>query len=237
MSTSGGIAGGGLMVARAHLNGAAISTMFSAPVTIIAAPGANKLANVVSIEYESVAGTSIWTMTSAGLFFAGHIVTNDDINRGISLLDLFNNMALDSQVVTGEGTSALTILTASAANKAVVVAMSDADPLRGAPIVTAVLNSGGTGYVIGDTGTIMTQSLTGGATYVVDTVAAITGAVLTFHLTAAGTGYNTANNDVGTTPGGAQPGIGSGFNVNITAISPATGDLYVTVYYTIIDTH
>lgn len=86
-------------------------------------------------------------------------------------------------------------------------------------IVTTTLDSGGTtGYAINDTGTINTGN--GDATYVVDSVS-VPGAVLTYHLTADGTGYSTGSG-VGTT---VTSGAGDGtFTVNITATSgPLTG--------------
>jgi hypothetical protein len=81
-------------------------------------------------------------------------------------------------------------------------------------ISTATLNSGGTGYAVNDTGTIV-QSGGSGATYIVNSVSS--GAVVTFTITSGGTGYSTATG-VLTAKGGAQPGAGSGFTVNITAL-------------------
>lgn len=85
------------------------------------------------------------------------------------------------------------------------------------PIATSILHAagGGSGYVIGDTGTV-----NGGrdlATYVVDTVN--TGAVVTYHLVSLGTGYSVATN-VATTVGGAQPGVGTGFAIDISTVTP-----------------
>lgn len=82
---------------------------------------------------------------------------------------------------------------------------------------TYVINSvshGGAEYAVNDTGTI-SQVGGAGATYTVNSVSG-SGAVLTFTRTANGTGYTTANN-VATAQGGGQPGAGSGFCVDITA--------------------
>lgn len=115
------------------------------------------------------------------------------------------------------------------------------------PIVSSVLSGGGSGYTVGDTGTvtggindaayIITSVnaagdgvgyatgdtgtiLTGSmnAAYVVNTVDG-SGAVTSASLTNAGSGYVTANN-VGTATGGFQPGIGTGLTFDITAATP-----------------
>jgi len=78
-----------------------------------------------------------------------------------------------------------------------------------------VVASGGTGYAIGDTGTINGGSTL--AAYVIDTVDG-SGAVLTFSLTSAGLGYSIASG-IATTTGGSQPGVGTDFTVNITNLA------------------
>lgn len=102
------------------------------------------------------------------------------------------------------------------------------------PIVTATVGTGGSGYVIGDTGTVTTDD-TSDATYVVDTVS--TGAVATFHLTSAGHCYEVATG-VATATGGAQAGSGTGFTVNIAAVgTQGDGDAFLTVEYTVMPLH
>lgn len=91
---------------------------------------------------------------------------------------------------------------------------------------------GGTGYASGDTGTILGSTGNTDAAYVVDTVGA-GGAVLTYHLSNPGTGYGVSSANA-TSPGGSQPGIGSGFEIDITAISPGDGTGKVTILYSII---
>jgi hypothetical protein len=80
-----------------------------------------------------------------------------------------------------------------------------------APISSATLNSGGSGYVVNDTGTILSGSAN--ATYIVNTVGAL-GVVTAATLTNPGTAYNTATN-VSTATGGAQPGVGTGLTFDI----------------------
>lgn len=94
----------------------------------------------------------------------------------------------------------------------------DATKVEGA-ILTASLNAGGGFYAANDTGTVATGD--GLATYQVLTVSA--GAVVTFLILNRGSGYNVANG-LATAPGGAQPGAGSGFTLNVLTIgSTGTG--------------
>lgn len=84
-------------------------------------------------------------------------------------------------------------------------------------IGTNVLNAGGAGYAVNDTGIILAGN--NDATYVIDSVSFI-GAVLTYHLVVQGTGYSVATN-VPTAPSGSQPGVGHGFSIDITSVSAA----------------
>jgi hypothetical protein len=89
------------------------------------------------------------------------------------------------------------------------------------PISATSLNAGGSGYAANDTGTV-NNSIAGAApaTYVVDTVDA-NGAVLTYHFTFAGTLYPVETAAATT----ATSGSGSGFKVNITAITSSVGSV------------
>jgi hypothetical protein len=59
------------------------------------------------------------------------------------------------------------------------------------------------------------------------------GAVLTYQITFAGSGYAVGNGQA-TATGGAQPGVGVGFTVNVTAVATGDGTLKVVTYYQII---
>jgi len=100
-----------------------------------------------------------------------------------------------------------------------VLTVEAATAASGGDLTAAVLNAGGSGYAPGDTGTI--QLGNGDAAYEIDTVDG-GGAVLTFHITAAGSGYTTGTNVGTTTTSGAGDGL---FTVDTTAaaIVPATG--------------
>lgn len=80
-------------------------------------------------------------------------------------------------------------------------------------IVTHALSAGGTGYAPGDTGTVLFGDSS--ATYVVDTVNG-GGAVLTYHLIgASNSGFAGVYS---TETGGGQPGVGTGFTINVSAV-------------------
>ena len=93
------------------------------------------------------------------------------------------------------------------------------------PIATTSLNNGGVLYAVGDTGSFLINSPGQGATYIVTSVSA-GGVVTGYTLTANGTGYATGT--VGTVDGGAQPGVGSGFTINVLTISGGTAPVGVT---------
>lgn len=84
-------------------------------------------------------------------------------------------------------------------------------------ISTTSLDSGGSGYAVGDTGTFVGGN--NNATYVVNSIGG-GGAVATYSLTNLGSGY-TANGSlpVATMDGGSQPGSGSGFTIFITGVT------------------
>ena len=87
----------------------------------------------------------------------------------------------------------------------------------GGAISSSSLFDGGKGYAANDTGTIQGASGTT-ATYTINTVAPITGVVGTYTVSAAGTGYVPTPGAL-TALGGAQPGSGTGFRINITAVT------------------
>lgn len=98
------------------------------------------------------------------------------------------------------------------------------------PVLSATINAAGTGYAVNDTGTI--NGGTADATYQITSIGAA-GAVTGFAITSGGTKYVTGNG-IATTDGGAQPGVGTGFKVNITAVEAGDGSLKVVTYYTIV---
>ena len=81
-------------------------------------------------------------------------------------------------------------------------------------ISNATLNAGGSGYAPGDTGLI--SGTTNPGTYQVTTVGG-GGVVTGFFINTGGGGYSIASG-IATTTGGLQPGAGTGFKVNVTAL-------------------
>jgi hypothetical protein len=87
-----------------------------------------------------------------------------------------------------------------------------------APISATALDAGGTGYAVGDTGT-----LAGGVVSAQYTVTAVAGGVVTgYVLTNPGSGYAIAAG-VATTAAGAQPGVGVGLTISIDSTSGGVG--------------
>lgn len=236
MSTSGGTPAGELSVVTAHLTGADLATLFSVPVEIIPAPGANKAIIILGVAYETVAGVTSYEGQVAGLYYAGTVTANQNIAATLDDLDLFALTVPASQVYPAPPNPGSIFDTADATNAAVVVTEMAQDPVRAGAIVTTTLQAAGTGYVAGDTGTVNGKNYGAAATYVVDAVGAL-GIVTAFHVVSAGTGYDTVSNPHATTNAGAQPGVGVGFTLNVTAIPAADGDLYVTAFYKTITTH
>lgn len=105
-------------------------------------------------------------------------------------------------------------------------------PVNLGPIATSSLTSGAGGalYAANDTGTISTGN--GDATYIVNTVDG-GGAVLTYTITAPGTGYSvgTAN---ATSTGGGQPGVGTGFEIDINSITQGDGSILYAIYFSVV---
>lgn len=241
MSTSGGTSGDGDSSATAHLNAAAMATMFSAPTVLIAAPGVGKVAVITSCVLEFKVGVDGFAGFPTPKVFYGSPAGQD---AGVLVGETFPAGAPPTSVVcpplplatTGVGNGSYP--RASCENQPLVVGVATANPDRAGPIVTATIAVAGTGYALNDTGTISADpnGYTGGATYRVTAVGAL-GIVTGFTVTAAGDGYTTTSNPLATATGGAQPGAGSGLTVNVTAIHAADGDLYVTATYRILTLH
>jgi hypothetical protein len=214
-----------LLVNSSTLTAAQLLALSTTPVQLIATPGAGKLLIVLGMAFVFKAGANLYQVNGS-----------DDLNIG------YSSAISDTPIPT------VSNLIANAPNgwayfsgsEFVSGAWGPGDDNQGlfikaansyavGPIVTTTLGAGGLGYAANDTGTISTGS--GDATYQVLTVGA-GGAVLTYSITAPGTRYAVANG-VATATGGAQPGVGVGFTVNITAVQTGDGTLKVATYYQI----
>lgn len=216
---------GALQVATLRLTSAQILALDTVPIQIVAAPGAGAVVSPVVAAVSYTFGTKAYnTAGGAGGAYLG-------FNYGaVEPFTLDGTVVYDQTTasryfakVKDFGVEAL----AAVANTAVTLDLGDS--LAAGPIVTSAKNAGGALYAPGDTGTIDVGGPVGDAAYVIDTVGG-GGAVLTYHLTSAGTAYATAVGST-TTNGGGQPGIGTGFTVNITAVTKGDGTFTVSLYY------
>jgi hypothetical protein len=121
-------------------------------------------------------------------------------------------------------------------NQQIVVYANSTTTYTKAPIVSTILGQffggiygprGGTAYAVGDTGTIRQNNSSMDATYRVLTVDD-SGAVLTYEITNPGTYYGTTTlvdslEDDPTTADGPQPGVGTGFTVDVVSVSGPAG--------------
>lgn len=233
---------GAVQVARVALTSAQIKALDSTPITIVPAPGAGRaiivLGGVLESIFNSVAyvglGSVSLQLTYDGIAYAS--------TTGIAQIDDTGNTPLltaASSKVLPLGGSILYIAAGAPysiaetifPNKPVKLRCSTGGGYNFGPIVTSTKGAGGSGYAINDTGIIDPGTLvsSGDATYKVLTVDG-GGAVLTYQVTSPGTAYPVANG-ITTGTGGGQPGVGTGFTVNTTAIGAGDGALNVTLYF------
>lgn len=214
-----GGAGTSPQLASVTLAASQVRTLSSAPVEIVAAPGAGKLALplIVSSKYTFVS-------VPYGANADAELLLGADFFEGILLAHLSD--ADDYAVATLGNASARGATTF--ANRPLVLA-SNNDPGDTGAIATSTLGTGGSGYAIGDTGTVDAGSEN--ATYAVTAVDG-EGAVTAYTLTASGTAYAVADS-VGTA---VVTGGGDGaLTINIAEITPGDGTLQVDVVYLIVD--
>lgn len=208
------------------LTSAQILAWGASPVVLVPAPGAGKIIVVLGLAYTYDFGTLAYNTASSDnirVRYAG--ASADQVTATLS--NFLNGVttssfAYQSGLVPPGGT-----ILPGDDNQATEI---NGPSYNEGPIKTTTLGAGGAGYAANDTGTIQGDS--GDATYKVLTVGA-GGAVLTYQITGAGTTY-TVRNGATTATGGAQPGVGVGFTVNITAVSTGDGTLKVTTYYQVL---
>jgi hypothetical protein len=196
------------------------------PFQLVAAPGAGNIVAVIGVAFVYNFGAHPYQDTlfnGLDVKYAGSLVQLVSVIPQTTLIE----HSQSAFAYSGSLMTTLVNILPGADNKAVQLSGGD---FHGGPIVTSTLGAGGAGYAANDTGTITSGN--GDATYRVLTVDG-GGAVLTFSITAPGTGY-TVGNSQATAPGGAQPGVGAGFTVNITAVQNGDGTLKVVTFYQII---
>lgn len=222
--TSAAIAGGGgLSTATISLTSAQIKALDVTPITLVAAAGAGKIIRPITFDLAYTFGTKPYGSVggSASLVLRYGTTTGQTFPLSAPALD----RAAASELSCYRPAPDVGPLNA-AVNATLNVLASET--LAAGPIATSALNAGGLAYAAGDTGTVDGAG-SADATYVIDTVGAL-GVVLTYHLDFAGTAYVTQN-AVTTTAGGGQPGVGTGFAINVTTVTPGDGTLKILAYY------
>lgn len=220
----------------AHVDTAHLGTVFTDPAVIVPAPPTGFAVAVVSWAGDYVAGATGWLPADASpsLYYV-----DDPFDAQFPALNSAVGMpagpAPVNEFAHGAGDATSTDPT-NVDGKAIVYGTGTGDPSPTGPIVTSTLGDGGVDYAPGDTGTVTSNGYGAPAEYVIDTVDG-GGAVLTYHLTAPGDGYPITTSPISTAAGGSQPGAGTGFSINVTAVPPASGDLYLTVVYFSIALH
>jgi hypothetical protein len=215
-----------LLTTTTTLTRAQILALFTTQIVLVPSPGPGKLINVLGVAAVLNFGTVAYNAMTDDIDV---LYDNADFDSLInpSIVGLVTNPASSNAYVPGLVVADPSNVTGNA--NAAIVLNADATYNAG-PVVTTTLGAGGAGYAANDTGTISTGN--NDATYKVLTVGA-GGAVLTYQITAPGTKYSVGNGQA-TAVGGAQPGVGAGFTVNITAVQTGDGTLKVVTYYQII---
>lgn len=217
-----------MLVSTVTLSAALLQSSIGFDVIIVAAPGAGKIIVPIIVALSYAFGTHPYQSVSSP---ADQMLVNygTDVNIVMEQPPMAGLLtALQSQFsVAGPAFPNGVIQVPNSVNKAMLI---HALPYNVGPLLTASVSTGGTGYVVNDTGSIndgITNPL-----YKVTSIGA-GGAVTGFTLTSPGSGC-TVQSGTTTTTGGAQPGVGINFTVNELTIQLGDGTLKVTTYYQII---
>lgn len=220
-------ASGPFSVANVTLSTAQLLALNATPVQLVAAPGAGKVICGLGCFVFYIAGTHPLGATSFQLNWGA---TEGYTTTGPSFYSAVSGMVGDVHMGPGSTVSPAQDL-AQYENQAVLIQAAD-NGLTNGGVATSAITAGnaGVGYAIGDTG-----FMDGGnsdCTYIVNTVGG-GGNVLTYTITAPGTNYavSTANT---TETGGAQPGVGTGLELDILTITQGNGSARVVFYYSVI---
>lgn len=212
--------GAGLVSITVSISQSELTTFNSSPVALVAAPGAGKKIALIGYFWQYKEGTSQFPSGDAD-FYYGESGDAAPFSAGFTLVGgSYDQSSLPGAQAIAPPTENVALVLSSFADAGVF-----------GPITSSVLNSGGALYAADDTGIVSV----GGedATYIINTVDG-GGAVLTYTLTAPGNSYTTTAN-VPTETGGGQPGVGTGFTLDITVSVPGTGTGQIDLVYKIID--
>lgn len=215
-----------LLVSSVLLTASQVVNLFNTPVVLIPAPGAGKIIVPIFGAISLNLGSIPFNGNGADQLTIGYATSGDN-----AFPNSFNGIIEAAQsAILAQSAGYTNPLDISPGDDNQAIQLTALELYNTGPILTTTLGAGGTGYAINDTGSITTGN--GDATYKVLTVGAL-GAVATYAITFPGTEYSTGAGQA-TATGGAQPGVGINFTVNVTAVSPGNGSVRVTVYYQII---
>lgn len=222
---TGGGGGGATLTATVAISQSALTTLQSVPVAGVPAQGVGKTINVIAATMQYKTGTAAFVSTATVVILAYADNPSGDVMNG-TFGPAFGNVS------DGIAWASPTAITSSLEDNQPLIVSQVSDMGTWGPITASILSGGGTAYVNGDTGTLTAGSAD--ATYIVTN--AVGGVIQPggYTITFAGTSYETATSFTAT--GGAQPGIGTGFSVDVTVSTPETGHGQVDILYTIIDT-
>ena len=216
-----------------------VNTLFTVPQTIIPAPGSGFMIRPISVTLEGLGGATIPNLPGGG-------PTTAIIKYGTGLSIFDTSLALPLGTLLGAFSCSDGMLASfSTTTGGQALSLVDNQPINisaaanlaangGAIQVVPTFGHAGLGYASGDTGVITTGS--GTAEYIVTQVDG-SGAVTQIFTTFDGFGYTISNGNA-TATGGAQPGVGTALQVNITNIGffppAATQKLRVTIFYRVV---
>lgn len=211
--------------ASVTLNSGQLAHLHSTPVLMIAAPGAGKFIQPITVAIKYVYETVPFETTGAESVLQGTLGGQTVLGFGTGptiLVSTGNSL----NFLTGAGTASGQFDPSTFENQALY--FTAADDFAAGAVLTSSLAAGGTGYSIGDTGTINSGDFN--AAYTIDTVGG-SGNVLTYHLTNGGA-QNVPTSAVATT---VVTGGGDGaFTVNILTTAIGDGAASLIISYIVI---
>ena len=182
--------------------------------------GVNYIMFLLSGASPDYGGANVWVSYDGGVTYG--VIGNANGNAAMGVLTADLPAADDPDVVDSvlvnltESLGVLQSFTTVQENLFESVCYVDtggAGPLGNIALSTVI--AGGSGYAVGDTGTVDGGSTL--ATYIITFVSS--GVVAGYTITSGGAGY-TVTSPATTTTGGAQPGVGVGFEIAILEIGP-----------------
>lgn len=197
-----------------------INHLFSAPVTLIPAPGVGKAIAILNIQLVIENGIYSFYSRSGSIHRHGLYYGSTSGQELSAWIDPGYSKIFFQNIV-GSNVADRAVIE----NQPVVVAGLTEDLVNGGGIATATVNAGGAGYAPGDTGYVDPNDF---ATFIVDTVDG-GGAVTAFHFDHRGGGYTT-----GVYASSNNVGSGTGFTMNVTSVVPGNGTARAIITYFIV---